>query len=288
MIARYLSILAGLFLLSLTGCQQSDGPAYTIDISIDAALASDREVALSTIAGRLQQLGAGKIDMEALSRGHILVRLQGDTIAPEDLQALIEQDGQGSFLIPEADDMRDEFLRDNGALAELLINEGCCCWKSAAGKAKLQELWAQHARLRGIRDTTIHWLHNDRHYGGACDEMVVYDQDREAIPLHGDVLKDVRADLDPTGHYAVMASFSPEYSRAWERMTRGSIGRRIAIVIDEQVISAPMVQSTIAGGNMQITGGFNWQEARLMAAKLGTTPFPQGVRVEAKVRYTTQ
>lgn len=61
-----------------------------------------------------------------------------------------------------------------------------------------------------------------------------------------------------------------EGGRKFERVTQDNIGKRLAIVLDDVVYSAPNIQERIAGGRAQITGRFTTQEANELAIVLNT------------------
>lgn len=61
-----------------------------------------------------------------------------------------------------------------------------------------------------------------------------------------------------------------EGARKFERVTSDNVGRRLAIVLDGEVYSAPNVQERIAGGRAQITGSFTSAEANELAIVLNT------------------
>ena len=63
-------------------------------------------------------------------------------------------------------------------------------------------------------------------------------------------------------------SLTPDGKERFAKITGQNIGRRLAIVIDGQLITAPTIQSPITGGQGQITGSFTRQEARDLAAKI--------------------
>lgn len=77
--------------------------------------------------------------------------------------------------------------------------------------------------------------------------------------LTGDRLTDARPNVDQSGlgggRPYVSLTFDTEGAREFERLTGENIGRRLAIVLDGTVDSAPVIQSKIAGGNAQITLG---------------------------------
>ena len=106
------------------------------------------------------------------------------------------------------------------------------------------------------------------------------------------------ADLDPQlgAAWTVGLQFQGEGSGAWERVTAaaacqapGSAQRRVAIVLDEEVISAPQVDPSVQcdvglSGGTQITGDFSRQEAQDLAAVVqgGALPLPVEV-IEQRV-----
>ena len=63
-------------------------------------------------------------------------------------------------------------------------------------------------------------------------------------------------------------TLTPKGKKQFAKVTRKNIGRRLAIVIDGRVISAPVIQSEILTGQGQISGNFTMQEATRLAAIL--------------------
>lgn len=83
--------------------------------------------------------------------------------------------------------------------------------------------------------------------------------------LTGDVVTDARASFDPTTNQPMVTmSMNSEGSERWAVITGANLQKRIAIVLDDRVYSAPTVQSKITGGSSQITGMSNAQEANLL------------------------
>ena len=95
-------------------------------------------------------------------------------------------------------------------------------------------------------------------------------------PLTGEVITDARQDLDQSTRPSISMQMNAEGAKKWRRMTAENIGKRIAIVLDNYVYSAPMVQGEIPNGNSQITGNFTLEEAKDLAniLKAGTLPAP--------------
>ncbi len=95
--------------------------------------------------------------------------------------------------------------------------------------------------------------------------------------LTGQYLQDARVSFDQTtGRPHISLTFDSEGSDIFEEMTEKYINQPIAIYIDNEMISSPVVQEAISGGQAQITGDFSVEEARELARSLraGALPVP--------------
>ena len=97
--------------------------------------------------------------------------------------------------------------------------------------------------------------------------------------LGGDVVDDARNDYDQQGRPEVLMQMNPTGAKLWKKVTGQNIGKRIAIVLDGYVYSAPVVQSEIAGGNSSISGNFTIEEAKDLANVLKTGKLPAPTRI---------
>ena len=88
--------------------------------------------------------------------------------------------------------------------------------------------------------------------------------------------------------YAVYLNMNAQGAREWKRLTGENIGRRIAIVLDDLVYSAPNVETEIPNGNSIISGNFTDVEALDLAniLKAGSLPAPTRIVEEAVVGPT--
>lgn len=99
-------------------------------------------------------------------------------------------------------------------------------------------------------------------------------------PLEGDVITDAREDFDRMTNSAVVSmSMNAEGSKIWEQLTRENIGRCVAIVLDDQVYSFPVVNTEISGGNSQISGNFTTEEAKDLANVLKSGKMAASVKI---------
>jgi len=95
--------------------------------------------------------------------------------------------------------------------------------------------------------------------------------------LTGGVIVNARATLDPGFNQPIVTmEMNSDGARDWARITGANINKRIAIVLDNAVFSAPVVRGKITGGSSQIEGMDNLEEARLLeiVLKAGALPAP--------------
>ena len=95
-------------------------------------------------------------------------------------------------------------------------------------------------------------------------------------PLEGDVVTDASDTYDEHGRPAVSMKMNVDGARRWAALTKANLKRSVAIVLDDNVYSAPTVQSEITGGSSSITGSFTAEETRDLAnvLKSGKMPAP--------------
>ena len=95
-------------------------------------------------------------------------------------------------------------------------------------------------------------------------------------PLEGDVVTDASDSFDQAGRPCVSMKMNVDGARRWAALTKANLKRSVAIVLDDNVYSAPTVQSEITGGNSEITGHFTAEDTRDLAnvLKSGKMPAP--------------
>ena len=104
--------------------------------------------------------------------------------------------------------------------------------------------------------------------------------------LTGGVITDARASIDPNSSSPIVSmTMNSEGAADWARITGANINKRIAIMLDGRVFSAPVVRSKISGGRSQIEGMGDLDEAKLLeiVLKAGALPAPVDVIEERTV-----
>ena len=95
--------------------------------------------------------------------------------------------------------------------------------------------------------------------------------------LSGKQLKSSAVEFEQTsGEPIVTLNFDGEGGDLFAEMTSRLVGQQIAIFLDGEVISAPVVQQAIYGGTAQVSGNFTVDEAKLLSQRLnaGALPVP--------------
>ena len=113
--------------------------------------------------------------------------------------------------------------------------------------------------------------------GSETLELIALKKGRNSEPaLGGDVITDARQSFDQRSRPAISMTMNSNGAKSWRRITGENIGKRVAIVLDNYVLTAPTVQSEISGGSSEITGNFEINEARDLAnlLKAGALPAP--------------
>ena len=113
--------------------------------------------------------------------------------------------------------------------------------------------------------------------------------DGHRAKLEGEHVTRARQGNDPvTGNVNITMDMDDIGKGVWGRMTGENVGKGIAIVLDDLVQSAPVVNGPITGGNSQITGSYTEKDAQLLADMLesGKLPAPAKIVQEQVVGAT--
>lgn len=103
--------------------------------------------------------------------------------------------------------------------------------------------------------------------------------------LTGEDVADARPSFDNMNQAYVTLNFNTRGGRIFEQVTSENVGRRMAIVLDGKVYSAPVIRERIGGGRASISGNFTTAEAQDLAIVLraGSLPAPVTVLEERSV-----
>jgi preprotein translocase subunit SecD len=111
----------------------------------------------------------------------------------------------------------------------------------------------------------------------SIDEKGVFYTLEDVPVVTGEDLVDARPDFDQNGRPAVAFRFNPSGARKFGDYTANNVGQLFAIVLDHEVISAPRIQTHIAGGSGIITGSFDVASSTNLAVLLRAGALPAGM-----------
>ncbi|MGD9125635.1 MAG: protein translocase subunit SecD, partial [Desulfarculaceae bacterium] len=198
--------------------------------------------ALEKIRNRVDEFGVAEPEILPQEGGRILVQLPG-VKDPERAVALIGKTALLSFKLV------DETVDPN-----------------TATKADLPP----GSELRYLYD-------RDRKTGRASKRPIVL---RKHTLMTGDTITDARVQVDSQYNEPYVAiSFDSRGTRQFGDLTTANVKKRLAIVLDDKVQSAPVIQEPITGGEARITGDFSMEEARDLAVVLRSGALPAPVRI---------
>ena len=234
--------------LAESGTPQTESGATTYNLTLSReALRDLRDTAvdqsLETIRNRVDQFGVSEPIIQRHGQTNILVQLPGI----DDPQRAKEIIGKTALL---------EFkLVDDSANVDEAVRSG-----PPPGR---QVLYGQAGR--GI--------------SGVSSEKTPYVLESRTL-MTGEYIQDarVRPGQQLEGPYVELV-LNSRGARLFEEITGANIKRRLAIVLDNNVYSAPVIQDRIAGGRASITGSFDIKEARDLAIVLRAGALPAPVEI---------
>jgi len=206
--------------------------------------------ALETIRNRIDEFGVSEPDIRIQGENRILLQLPGIK-DPERAKALIGKTAQLTFQL--VDDDADVTAAMSGSVPagdEILYQDKM---DSKSGSA-----------------TKVPYLIQKR------------------VLLDGSLLTNARVEFDQYQQPQVGIEFDRQGAKIFDRITGENIHKRLAIVLDKTVYSAPVIQDRIAGGKAVITGNFALNEAKDLAIALraGSLPAPVTIIEERMVGPT--
>lgn len=103
---------------------------------------------------------------------------------------------------------------------------------------------------------------------------------KKEVLLTGDLLSEARVAIDQRFNEPyVSLTFNSAGAEIFEEITGKYVKKRLAIILDGNVYSAPVIREKIAGGNAQITGAFSMEEAKDLAIVLRAGALPAPVKL---------
>ncbi len=198
--------------------------------------------ALETIRNRIDQFGVSEPDIRIQGEKQILIQLPGIN-----------------------DTQRAKDLIGKTALLEFKL---------------VDETHDVNAALNGTPppgSEILYQIHRDPHTGRISKTPMLI---KKRTALTGATLTDARVQIDSQYNEPyVSIKFDKKGARDFAGITGANIKKRLAIVLDNKVYSAPVIQDKISGGEARITGNFSTEEARDLAIILRAGALPAPVKI---------
>lgn len=108
--------------------------------------------------------------------------------------------------------------------------------------------------------------------------ILIHDQ----VDLSGETVSDARVDMSSQsfGQPYVSLKFNAQGTSQFAALTKNNVNKRLAIILDGEVLSAPNINEAILGGEAQISGTFTMEEASLLSLALRSGALPAPMRIE--------
>ncbi len=97
--------------------------------------------------------------------------------------------------------------------------------------------------------------------------------------VSGEQIVDARQDYNENNEVSVRVSFNVQGSQRFAQVTQANVRRRFAIILDNRIISAPVINEPILGGTASISGSFTVETANQLAISLRSGRLPVELRV---------
>lgn len=108
---------------------------------------------------------------------------------------------------------------------------------------------------------------------------------QQEASINGSDLQESTIGFDQYGIPEVRLQFTPDGGKKFAKVTQDNVGKRLAITLDNKIMSAPVINGPIPSGQAQITGQFSMDEVRMLTSVLnsGALPIPLIVEEERTV-----
>jgi preprotein translocase subunit SecD len=203
--------------------------------------------ALETIRNRIDQFGVAEPIIHRQAENEIVVQLPG-----------IKDPDRAIEIIGKTARLEFKMLDEESPLAPEL--------PQGIFPEEEQKVLAQFAPRLAEEDEILFGRVVDKETGSV--RKTPYLAKKQAL-LTGDLLTEARVSIDTRFNEPyVSLRFNAEGARIFEDLTGKNVNKRMAIILDGNVYSAPVIRERIPGGNAQISGSFTMEEAKDLAIVL--------------------
>ena len=211
--------------------------------------------ALETIRNRIDQFGVSEPTIHRQGENEIVVQLPG-----------VKDPKRAIDLIGKTAQLEFKLVDDESPLAAQLPQK--------IAPSEEEALLKQFADKLSADDEILFEKKVNRETGVVSKLPILL---KKQAVLTGDLLSEARVSLDSRfSEPYVSIAFNEMGGKRFEEITGANVKKRLAIILDNTVYSAPVIQEKISGGNAQISGSFSMDEAKDLSIvlKAGALPAP--------------
>ena len=210
-----------------------------------------RDRVLEILRNRLDNMGVTEPEIKAITSDSISIRMPSvDEADKSDIRSTIRQSARLQFHL-------------------VAINNN--------------ELVSQyHADPRRFQ-TPIHLLRKEieEERNGELHSEVVFIE-KAAEQIKGDDVDRAIPNVNQFGHWSISLRFNARGAAAFADVTGKNVGRRLAIVLDDRVYSAPNIREAITGGQAEISGAFSFEEAKRLSGVIASGNLPVSIQITSE------
>ena len=251
------------------GLDLQGGMHVVLRVDLSKLTADERkdavERAMETIRKRIDQFGVGEMTIQRQGKENIIIQLPGIT----DRERALEIIGKTAHL-------QFQIVSDDvEALKKALDKETAALLASADTPETPETPVTEDAGSEIPEGYELKYLENER---GGREPLLL----EKKASLTGDLLVNAKTEFSSRGFGEpyVSLTLNPKGAQIFANVTAASVGKRLAIVLDGKVVSAPVIREAIPSGQAQISGNFTVNEANDLSVLLRAGALPAPVIVE--------
>ncbi len=227
---------------------------------------------VEVLRNRIDQFGVAEPIITKQGKDKVVIQLPGIR-DPDRALRIIGQTAQLEFKLVAEEEMQRIDLK---TLMATLIKEG------KVKSSENSEEWRQALRPFLPPEVEFYFLLEKDKEGKGSQKIPILLK-RETL-LTGEYIKNAQVRINPDFNEPyVWIQFNERGAKIFEAITAANVGKRLAIVLDEVVRSAPVIRERISGGEAQITGSFTFEEAQDLALVLRAGALPAPVKILSNI-----
>lgn len=238
------------------GLDLKGGTEFIVGFDASKLSANDRpeeirDRVLEILRNRLDNMGVTEPEIKAITSDSISIRMPSvDEADKSDIRHTIKQSARLQFHLVAVDN---------------------------------NELVSQYNANPRTFQTPVHLLRKEieeESNGEVRTEVLFIEKNSELIK--GDDVDRAVPNVNEFGNWSISLRFNSRGAAAFADVTGKNVGRRLAIVLDDRVYSAPNIREAISGGQAEISGSFTVEEARRLSGVIASGNLPVSIEISSE------